>query len=255
MYLTFSPQPQNTRLTEAGVRAALHSLCSARHRKLWRKKYMGQFLPSTLLRRAEPAAATAAPAPIVVGWRLTTDPTRMFGAVERTSGTSARHNPQTISAHITGDTPLRAGRHAWRVRSEEGRLWSYVGIIQAGKQNLDENCIFDKTFYAVSTGGRPDLYFAAGELKHGGTLAPSVLPGECVDLILDVDRGTLCATTPSNGGSLLISDLPLETAWVPVFVLPFSNHGFSVEVLETSSSPADRMVTRSSSLSQSQVQP
>jgi len=80
-------------------------------------------------------------------------------SIERVSDLFARC--LTGSGHISGDSLLSAGRHAWKIAYERGFDFVATGIVEVGKE-LPSSSYQDGSFYGIGTDGKAYL---AGKLN------------------------------------------------------------------------------------------
>ena len=166
-----------------------------------------------------------------IRWELATGGTGLSGCVRRISDYSARNAGPANEAFISGDTPLKSGIHAWRVKVDglgsEGSD-SVLGIVQAGR-SLSSDSYEDLTLYAVDT-LKQGYRRTAGKHTQDSGLG-TIRNGDKVDFVLDIDNRTLTAIT-LNDGKRCVFNLPeIPSGWVPHFHLYTVGNQVSIELI------------------------
>ena len=167
----------------------------------------------------------------VLAWKLATGGPGLFGSIERVSDYSALNKGFADNAFISGDTPLKSGKHAWRVTVDglgpDGGD-SILGIIQADKA-LPRDSYNDVTFFGIDT-VQSNRRRAAGRFSQGSGLG-EIRSGDKLDFLLDIEKRTFTVITLKDGKSCVFNVPDLQPGWVPHFHLYRSRNQVSIELI------------------------
>lgn len=171
----------------------------------------------------------------VLTWKLASFPPGLWGSMERVSDMVVVKGKGYDPAYISGDTPLYAGRHAWRVTLRD---LHYAGF-DASFGIIDMRSVTDcmlrplryppASFYGIDTSGRS--YLIAGGRPLGDSTLGALKKGDAVDFLLDVEMRTLTIYALRQGTRAVIAWLPQDIEWLPHFASLIPGNSVEMRVL------------------------
>jgi len=143
---------------------------------------------------------------------------------------------QTGHAFLIGTKIFSKGKHAWRVHIESlsGQQWIFIGICAvSARSKLKKLSFDDPTAYGFSSTNQ--RYFGGVQRRYRLRHSPTPIDwriGHPVDVLLDLDEGSLSFCNPITKASWQLAPLPKGEKWVPHFNLHTAGNKFRVETIQ-----------------------